>query len=153
MKKTNTVYLELPAPEAAFSRATLISHSDMDMIYVSGTASVGSRRETLHRGDFEAQCRRAYQNVEGILEAERFLLQDVVKWTIYLKEMKYYARFNKVRSRFFRDRGISPCASTCVEAKLCRPDLLVEMEAVAIRPAGRKYRFSSRAYRRARPAT
>jgi enamine deaminase RidA (YjgF/YER057c/UK114 family) len=133
---------------AGFSRATEIVLAGCRLLFISGTASVGARRESRHGRDFEAQARHTYRNLEGILGASGFTPRDVVKWTVFLKEMKYYDRFNRVRDEFLRRHGLleSPPASTCVQAVLCRPELLVEIEALAIRPAHRKARPGKLAY-------
>lgn len=128
----------LPAPEASFSRAMKVTIGAVELIFVSGTASVGPDRETMHPGDFEKQARISYENVEAILRSAGMGLQDVVKWTIYLKDMKYYDRFEKVRSAVFAEKGIQRehfPASTAVQAEICRKELLIEMECIAVREA------------------
>lgn len=112
----------------------------VEWLFVSGTASVGSRRETRHPGDFDAQARQTYRNMEGILKSQNFSVQDVVKWTIYLKRMDDYKEFNRIRDAFMKKHALyrNPPASTCVEARLCRDDLLIEMDAVAVRERGGK---------------
>ena len=58
----------------------------------------------------------------------------MVKVTIFLKDIAAdYAAFNRVRCAYFDEIHLSPYpASTCVEARLCRDELLVEMEATAV---------------------
>jgi len=60
--------------------------------------------------------------------------QDVVKATIFLKDIAtHYKALNEVRCAYFKKAGLEVYpASTCVEAKLCRDELLVEMELIAI---------------------
>ncbi len=128
----------LPAPEASFSRAMKVTLGAAGLLFVSGTASVGPYRETMYPEDFEKQARKTYENVEAILKSEGMGLADVVKWTVFLKDMKYYDRFEKVRSEVFAEKGIkreSFPASTAVQAELCRPELLIEMECIAVREA------------------
>ncbi len=104
------------------------------LVFVSGTASVGPKGETLHRGDFRAQARRAFENAGRVLAAAGAGWKDVVKTTVFLKDIRrHYRAFNEERLAFFQREGIQPYpASTCIEARLCREDLLVEMEAIAI---------------------
>ncbi len=126
----------LPAPDASFSRAMKITLGGAELLFISGTASVGPNRETLYPDDFEKQARHTYRNVETILRSEGMTLSDVVKWTVFLKDMKYYDRFEKVRSEVFTENGIQRGnfpASTAVQAEICRPELLIEMEAIAVK--------------------
>lgn len=127
----------LPKPVAAFNRAYEFSIGDSRWLSISGTASVGPNCETLHAGDFKKQVEHTYSNIENILEQRSFRVSDVVKWRIYLKDItKYYDEFNEYRDAFFARHGISRemmGASVCVEAKICREELLVEIEAEAVK--------------------
>jgi len=64
----------------------------------------------------------------------------VVRTTCYLRDIERdYALFNETRTQFFREQGLNPLpASTGIQAILCRPELLIEMEAIAIFPSDRK---------------
>lgn len=119
---------------AAFSRGLEVKLTGARMIFVSGTASVGPDGKTRHARDFAAQARLAYANVAAVLHEAGADWHDVVKTTIYLKNMAaHYRAFNAVRNAFFRRQGLTVFpASTCVEATLCRPELLIEMEVIAV---------------------
>jgi len=127
----------LPAPTAAFNRAFEVDFGDMVWLSISGTASVGTECQTLHVGDFKKQVTQTYSNIKGILLEHGYAVEDVVKWRVYLKDItKYYDEFNACRDSFFAENGISRekvGASVCVEAKICREELLVEIEAEALR--------------------
>ena len=95
----------------------------------------GSRKETtVHVGDFRGQVRRTYRNISQLLESEGATWNDIVRTTCYLRDIdRDYAEFNEERTAFFKQQGLDPLpASTGIEAKLCRPELLVEMEAIAM---------------------
>jgi enamine deaminase RidA (YjgF/YER057c/UK114 family) len=119
---------------SAFSRGMEVDLGPSRLILVSGTASVGPNGETLYVGDFDAQAHRAFENARAVLNNAGANWQDVVKTTIFLKDIAaYYAAFNKARSSYFREIGLEVYpASTCVEARLCRDELLVEMELIAV---------------------
>jgi enamine deaminase RidA (YjgF/YER057c/UK114 family) len=104
------------------------------ILLISGTASIDEAGNTVHVGDFRAQCRRTYQNITGLLESEGASWHDIVRTSCYLRDIdRDYAEFNEERTKFFAEQGLDPLpASTGIEAKLCRPDLLVEMEAIAM---------------------
>jgi len=101
---------------------------------ISGTASVDEQGRTVHAGDFGAQTWRTYQNITALLEAEGATWKDVVRTTCYLRDIERdYVEFNAIRTQFFQEQGLNPLpASTGIQAILCRPDLLIEIEAMAI---------------------
>src|ERR1035437_7650607 len=119
---------------SSFSRGMRIDIGNVTILLISGTASIDEEGNTVHVGDFRAQCRRTYQNITGLLESEGATWHDVVRTSCYLRDIdRDYAEFNEERTRFFAEQGLDPLpASTGIEAKLCRPDLLVEMEAIAM---------------------
>ena len=123
---------------SAFSRGMEIPLPGARLILVSGTASVGPAGETLHPGDLPAQARRAFDNVAAVLSSAGATWRDAVKVTVYLRDIdRDYEAFNIARLAFFREAGVDPFpASTCIEARLCRADLLVEMEVMAIVEGG-----------------
>ena len=119
---------------SSFSRGMRIDIGNVVILLISGTASIDDAGNTVHVGDFRAQCRRTYQNITGLLESEGATWHDIVRTSCYLRDIdRDYAEFNEERTRFFAEQGLDPLpASTGIEAKLCRPDLLVEMEAIAM---------------------
>jgi enamine deaminase RidA (YjgF/YER057c/UK114 family) len=78
--------------------------------------------------------RRTYHNITGLLESEGATWKDIVRTTCYLRDIdRDYAVFNEERTKFFQEQGLDPLpASTGIEAHLCRPELLIEMEAIAM---------------------
>lgn len=137
MEKTVINLESLPAPKASFNRAVEINFGKYKLLIISGTASVGPRHQTMYPNDFMAQAKHTYKNIKDILTNRGFKVRDVIKWTIYLKDIKkHYNQFNKARDDFFRENRVFRAdvgASTCVQAALCRKDLLVEIEAIAFK--------------------
>ena len=88
----------------------------------------------MHVGDFRLQCRRTFDNITGLLEAEGATWNDIVRTTCYLRDIdRDYAAFNEERTAFYKEQKLDPLpASTGIQAKLCRPELLVEIEAIAM---------------------
>lgn len=120
---------------ATFSRGVEVPLGDKTMIFVSGTAAVGADGKSKHKGDFESQAKMMFANVTEVLRASDVNWKDVVKTTIYIRDIdRDYESFNKIRLDFYKGEGIDIFpASTCIEAKICRSDLLCEMEAIAIK--------------------
>jgi 2-iminobutanoate/2-iminopropanoate deaminase len=119
---------------SSFSRGLRLQVGNVVILLISGTASVDENGATVHVGDFRAQCRRTYLNITRLLESEGATWKDIVRTTCYLRDIdRDYAEFNEERTEFFRQQELDPLpASTGIQAKLCRPDLLVEIEAIAM---------------------
>jgi enamine deaminase RidA (YjgF/YER057c/UK114 family) len=119
---------------SSFSRGLRLDLGAVTVLLISGTASIGPNGETLHVGDFRAQARRVFANITALLDAEGSAWNDVVRTTCYLRDIERdYAAFNEERTDFYHAQGLDPLpASTGIQAILCRPDLLVEIEAIAL---------------------
>ena len=99
-----------------------------DLMFVSGIVSVDGDGNVVGRGDAVAQTRQIFANMKRILEAEGAGFGDVLKVTVYMRNIEDRPAINPVREEVF---GETRPASTLVEvAKLVHPDLLVEIEAV-----------------------
>ena len=119
---------------SSFSRGLRLDLGDYRLLIISGTASVDERGETAHLGDFRAQCWRTYRNITTLLEVEGANWKDVVRCTCYLRDIERdYDEFNKIRTAFFKWHDLNPLpASVGIQARLCRENLLVEIEAMAL---------------------
>ena len=122
------------AKPSSFSRGLRLDFGEFALLLISGTASVDEDGRSVHIGDFRAQCRRTYLNITKLLESEGATWKDVVRTTCYLRDIdRDYEAFNEERTAFYKAQGLDPLpASTGVQAHLCRPELLVEIEAIAI---------------------
>ena len=122
------------ARPSSFSRGMRVDLGGAVMLLISGTASIDEHGATVHVGDFRAQCRRTFRNITALLASEGATWKDIVRTTCYLRDIdRDYAQFNEERTAFYKEQGLDPLpASTGVQAKLCRPELLVEIEAIAM---------------------
>jgi 2-iminobutanoate/2-iminopropanoate deaminase len=129
---------QYPNP-SSFSRGIRFELGDKSLLLISGTASVDESGMTVHPGDFRAQCWRTYRNIAELLNAEGATWHDIVRTTCYLCDIgRDYKDFNEVRTAFFTWLGLEPLpASTGIQARLCREDLLIEIEAIAVIPSKR----------------
>jgi enamine deaminase RidA (YjgF/YER057c/UK114 family) len=128
------------ARPSSFSRGLCVDLGTVTLLLISGTASIDEEGHTVHVGDFRAQCWRTYRNITRLLESEGAAWRDVVRCSCYLRDIERdYKDFNEVRTAFFTWLGLDPLpASTGIQARLCREELLVEIEAMAVIPAGRR---------------
>ena len=122
------------AKPSSFSRGMRIDLNGLVILLISGTASIDEEGRSIHIGDFRAQCRRTFYNITELLKAEGATWKDIVRTSCYLRDIdRDYAEFNEERTAFFKEQGLDPLpASTGIQAKLCRPELLVEIEAIAM---------------------
>ena len=119
---------------SSFSRGMRIDLGNFVVLLISGTASIDEEGKSVHIGDFRKQMRRTLQNITALLAAEGCTWKDIVRTSCYLRDIdRDYAEFNEERTTFFKEQGLDPLpASTGIQAKLCRPELLVEIEAIAM---------------------
>jgi len=122
------------AKPSSFSRGMRIDLNGLTILLISGTASIDENGVSVHIGDFRAQLRRTYDNITGLLASEGCTWHDIVRTTCYLRDIdRDYDVFNLERTKFFAEQGLDPLpASTGIQAHLCRPELLIEIEAIAM---------------------
>lgn len=122
------------AKPSSFSRGMRIDLGGVTILLISGTASIDENGVSVHIGDFRAQLRRTFENITGLLKSEGATWHDIVRTTCYLRDIdRDYDVFNEERTKFFKEQGLDPLpASTGIQAHLCRPELLIEIEAIAM---------------------
>ncbi len=122
------------ARPSSFSRGLRLDLGNLVILLISGTASVDENGQSVHIGNFRAQCQRTFANITALLEAEGASWKNIVRTTCYLRDIdRDYAEFNEERTAFYNSQALEPLpASTGIQAKLCRPELLVEIEAIAM---------------------
>jgi 2-iminobutanoate/2-iminopropanoate deaminase len=99
-------------------------------IYVSGQLARDRAGNVVGKGDMRAQLRQVGENVKAALEAAGASLGDLVKTTTFVTDIDEYFKHIDVRMEYF---GVALPTSTTVEVRrLAHPDLLVEVEAVAV---------------------
>ncbi len=119
---------------SSFSRALTFTIGNVRVLLISGTASVDEHGKTIHVCDFRAQSWRTFRNISELLKAEQMSWHDVVRTSCYLRDIdRDYKDFNEIRTAFYTWLGLDPLpASTGIQAGICRADLLVEIEAIAV---------------------
>ena len=122
------------AKPSSFSRGMRIDLNGLAILLISGTASIDEAGVSVHIGDFRAQMRRTLSDIGGLLAVEGATWKDIVRTTCYLRDIERdYEAFNEERTAFFKAEGLDPLpASTGIQAILCRPELLIEIEAIAM---------------------
>ena len=99
-----------------------------DLIFVSGQIPIDPATSQVVGDDVAAQTERVLQNLTAILEAAGASLGQVLKTTVYLRDLNDFGKMNEVYARFFSEQP--PARATLQVARLPR-DVSVEIEAVA----------------------
>ncbi|HYV76194.1 MAG TPA: RidA family protein [Candidatus Binatia bacterium] len=99
------------------------------LVFLSGQIPLDPNTQQLISGDIAAQTERALQNISGILEAAGSSIGQVIKTTVFLKDMNDFAAMNEVYGRYFTAH---PPARSTVEVARLPKDVLVEIEVIAL---------------------
>ena len=118
----------LPAPRGYSHVAAVPAGSRL--IYLSGQVPLDSTGALVGAGDFRAQAEQVFRNLETGLAAAGAGFEDVVKLTIFLLDARQLPALREVRDRHVRTDA-PPASSLVVVRGLFRPDVLLEIEAVA----------------------
>lgn len=99
-------------------------------VYVSGQVAVDREGNLVGAGDISAQTRQVFENLKLALAAADAGLDDVVKITVFMKDVSQLSAFRDVRNTYFT--GHPPASSLVQITQLVSPELLVEVEAIAV---------------------
>ena len=100
------------------------------MVYTSGVVPIDPVTGEVVNGDIKVQATRVFDSMKALLEAAGSSCEDVVKTTVFIKDMNDFATLNEIYATYFT--GTFP-ARSCVEVARLPKDVLVEMEAIAIK--------------------
>ena len=113
-----------PKPVGPYSQAVCVD----GWLFVAGQIPVDPSTGEIVEGDFKAKARRALENVKAIVEAAGGSLRDVVKVTVFLKDITRFQEFNEVYARYFAEE---PPARVVVGVSNLPRNSDLEIEAVA----------------------
>lgn len=109
-----------------FSRAVRVG----DTVYISGTVAWGPDGELVGKADAYAQAAQAIRNIEAALGEAGASLKHVVRTRMYLTDMARWREVARAHAHAFAD--VRPAASMLAVKALADPEMLVEIEAVAV---------------------
>ncbi|MEM6252713.1 MAG: RidA family protein [Cyanobacteria bacterium P01_D01_bin.156] len=117
-----------PAPVGPYNQAIVASG---EMVFVSGQIALDPSGGTLvGEGDVAAQTKQCLENLSAVLAAAGATMANVVKTSVFLKDMNDFATMNTVYATYF-DEATAP-ARACVEVARLPKDVLVEIECIAV---------------------
>ena len=113
---------------SAFSRGMTFHIEGRKTVHISGTASINTAGASTHIGDAECQSLETLMSIAAILEAQGGTLHNITSATLFCKNRAAWEAWNRVT----RLLQVPAFPKVCVLADVCRHDLLVEMESVAV---------------------
>ncbi|MBN2044506.1 MAG: RidA family protein [Anaerolineales bacterium] len=105
------------------------------LVFTSGQVGIDPASGKLAEGGVAAQAKQALLNLQAVLEAAGCRMEDVLKCTVFMRDMADYGAINEVYGQFFTE---NPPARSAVAVLGLPIDALVEVEAVAIRRKKKK---------------
>lgn len=116
-----------PAAIGPYSQAVRIG----DFLYSSGQVALDPATGALVEGGIEVQTTRVLENLKAVLKAADIDLKNVVKTTVFLKNMGDFASMNAIYAKYFAPDGVVAPARSTVEVARLPKDALVEIEVIA----------------------
>lgn len=121
------IYTEkAPKPIGPYSQAIIAG----DFIFTSGQIPIDPKTNQLVQGDIKEQTRQVLENLKAILEEAGVTFDDVVKVTVYMKDLNEFSAMNEVYSEYFKN---SPPARTTVEVSRLPRDVKIEIDLIAVK--------------------
>lgn len=113
-----------PAAIGPYSQAVKLGN----MIYTSGMIPLVPETMQIVEGGVQQQTRQVLENLKALLESEGSSLDNVIKTTVFIKDMNDFPRINEIYGEYFSSK--QP-ARSCVEVARLPKDVLVEIEVIA----------------------
>lgn len=112
----------------SFERGTCVKYGDRRQVFISGTASINNKGEVVYPGDIRQQTHRMWENVEALLKEAECTFKDIAQAIIYLRDPSDYTVVKELFDQKFPD-----LPRVIVNAPVCRPQWLIEMECIAVK--------------------
>ena len=119
-----------PQPKASYSQAINVG----DFLFISGQGPIDPHNGLITSEDVEKQTIQVLKNIESILQSEGLDFEDVVKVSIFLRDMKDYEKVNNIYNNYFQK---NPPARTTIQATP-PGNIKIEIDAIAYYQRSRK---------------
>ena len=110
----------------AFERGTRLTLPTKQQYFISGTASIDKHGAVVYEGDVVRQTGRLLENIGALLKDGDAMMTDIQYFIIYLRDISDYPTVEKMMLQFYPQ-----IPHIIVEARVCRPGWLIEMECIA----------------------
>ncbi|MFA7572311.1 MAG: RidA family protein, partial [Lutispora sp.] len=102
-----------------------------NLMFISGQTPLDPSTMKIAEGDVQCQTRQCLENIKAILEAGNTNLDNVLKTTVFIKDMNNFGKVNEIYAQYFTK---NQPARSCVEVARLPMDVLVEIEVIAYIP-------------------
>ena len=116
-----------PLPIAPYSQAIKAG----GFCFTAGQGPINPKNGKVVQGDIKQQTRQTLENIKAILEKAGTSMENVLKVTVFLKDIRDFSAVNEVYGQYFRE---NPPARTCLQAGGLPLDISLEVEVIAIIP-------------------
>lgn len=114
-----------------YSHAAEIDLGKSKMLMISGQVALDVEGKIVGENNFEQQTEQVFKDIKAIVEHSGGTMNDLVKITIYLRDVSNIVKFREIRNKYINVNN--PPASTLVEiTDLARDEFLLEVEATAV---------------------
>ncbi|CUS96472.1 endoribonuclease L-PSP [Candidatus Chrysopegis kryptomonas] len=121
------VYTEkAPKPVGPYSQAIIAG----DFIFTAGQIPIDPKTNQVVQGDIKEQTKQVLENLKAVLESAGATFDDVVKVTVYMRDLNEFSAMNEVYSEYFKN---SPPARTTVEVSRLPRDVKIEIDLIAVK--------------------
>ncbi len=133
----NTPIIERNNPAGVFDSTNKFSQAvrvkSGDLLFISGQVAFDEEGNIIGKGDLRKQARKAYENLKTILHSYNADFNQVIKLNIYIVNYKseYLPIFHEIQSQYLNPEHLPASTLLGVQA-LARPELLIEIEAIAV---------------------
>jgi 2-iminobutanoate/2-iminopropanoate deaminase len=124
MKKKVIQTDKAPKAVGAYSQAIQVGN----LLFLSGQIPIDPKTGEVVKGDIADQTKRVLENIKGVLESQGLGTEDIVKATVFLKDIEEFSRFNEVYATYFKS---APPARSTVEVARIVKDVKIEVEVIA----------------------
>jgi 2-iminobutanoate/2-iminopropanoate deaminase len=111
-----------------FSQAWRVDDAQ-SIVFVSGQAPISPEGDLVGEGDFEAQTRQVFENLQTVLSAAGASFDAIMKITVYLTDIGTLRDFGRIKAEFIP--GDQPASTALEVSSLALPGMMVEVEAIA----------------------
>ncbi|MGC9318758.1 MAG: RidA family protein [Armatimonadota bacterium] len=128
MKRRQIQPDSVPEPVAEYAQGVEVEGGRI--LYIAGQVALDGDGQLVGEGDFRAQARQVFRNLQAIVAGAGGGMGDIVKMTTFLTDMSDYAAFVEVRSEYIP--APYPAATLVEVSSLVRPEWMVEVDALAV---------------------
>ena len=120
---------KLSDPRPRYSQGILVTKPGK-VLFIAGQTAVDAKGNIVGKGNIEAQAKQVFENLTAILKEVGGSIENIVKTTTYITDVKYREGLNKVRRHYYKKTA--PTSTLVVVKGLAHKDYLMEIEAVAV---------------------